>query len=370
MSTLVKSAKAILPHRNRCNRRDFLKGISSTALAAGLVGTSATEAFAAKPKPLKPDALPGELLPPPRISAAPGSEGFWNQIRKAFPLPADYIHMNTGTTGSQPWFSLNNLAVYNLYKSIDPRDWQINLAADYPDLFPSSPSPLAARQTAVAAAYGADPTEIVLSYNTTDACNLIFAGIPWQAGDRIITTTFEHPALAGPIAWARDYHGVAVEWLDTLSISPLPSPNRRYCPGSRRRSGEAGALINTWLSRKFSIRTACACRSKKSVNWRKVTGLILSSIVLMGGDIFPLTVINTEPTSSPARATNGSVAGQAPAFSMSENRATVFRLSLSVISFPMAICSGRLRLITTTVTGPRRPACNHAAKPILRRCMR
>jgi selenocysteine lyase/cysteine desulfurase len=79
------------------------------------------------------------------------------------------------------------------------------------------PSAIAARQAAVAAAYGANPDEIVLSYNTTDACNLIFAGTPWQPGDRIITTTFEHPALAGPIAWARDYMGVEVRIIDIPS---------------------------------------------------------------------------------------------------------------------------------------------------------
>ena len=47
-----------------------------------------------------------------------------------------------------------------------------------------------------------------LSYNTTDACNLIFSGTPWNPGDRIITTSMEHHAIIGPIAWARDYHGV------------------------------------------------------------------------------------------------------------------------------------------------------------------
>ena len=65
--------------------------------------------------------------------------------------------------------------------------------------------------------YGANPDEIVLSYNTTDACNIIFAGTPWEAGDYIITTSFEHPALVGPINWALDYHGVEVK------ILPIPS---------------------------------------------------------------------------------------------------------------------------------------------------
>lgn len=59
--------------------------------------------------------------------------------------------------------------------------------------------------------------EIVLSYNTTDACNITFAGTPWEEGDRIITTSFEHPVLVGPINRTPDYHGVGVK------IVPIPS---------------------------------------------------------------------------------------------------------------------------------------------------
>jgi len=197
------------------NRRDFLKGAASTALVAGFVGPNAAPVLA---QPSKEIERPGKLMPYPQIKGDPAAEKFWKEVSKAFPLPKDYIHMNTGTTGSQPLFSLNNLAVYNAYKGEDPRDWQLNLAADYPDLFPITPSAIAARQAAVAGVYGANADEIVLSYNTTDACNLIFAGTPWQAADRIITTSFEHPALAGPIAWARDYHGVEVVIID------IPSP--------------------------------------------------------------------------------------------------------------------------------------------------
>ncbi|MGZ9196381.1 MAG: aminotransferase class V-fold PLP-dependent enzyme, partial [Candidatus Deferrimicrobiaceae bacterium] len=193
------------------DRRDFLRGVATAALAAGFVGTREAAAIGMPGRLRKgkwgiKHALPDELLPHPEITAARGNERFWHQVRKSFVLPENYIHMNTGTTGSQPLFSLINLGVYNLYKSEDPRDWQTNLETDFPDLF----STITERQNAVAAQYGASPGEIVLSYNTTDACNLIFAGTPWEPGDRIITTQWEHPAMAGPMAWARDYRGVEV----------------------------------------------------------------------------------------------------------------------------------------------------------------
>jgi isopenicillin-N epimerase len=234
-------------------RRDFIKGVGIAALAAGLFDTKEAKAFMGSPgAPHHPGMFGTELQAPPRIKGSPGSDGYWHHVRKAFPLPENYIHMNTGTTGSQPFFSLVNLGVYNLYKSMDPRDWQTNLNADFPDLFAIESSILGAsaigsRQAAVAAAYGANPDEIVLSYNTTDACNLIFAGTPWQRGDRIITTTMEHNAFIGPIAWARDYHGVevviidipsnfvssitvpeVVSWFETELARPLPSGAKQY----------------------------------------------------------------------------------------------------------------------------------------------
>lgn len=214
-------------------RRSFLFGLGSAAAAAGAVGLPLRAVAEADVPPARPrsaraqaawlDQIREGLAAPPQISAQRGSEEFWREVRQAYLLGDDYIHLNTGTTGSQPSFSLRNLAVYNLYKSRDPRDWEANLNSEFPELFPlgvgstGNPSAIAARQAAVAALYGANPDEIVLSYNTTDALNLVFAGTPWHAGDRIITTHWEHPALRGPSAWARDQFGVE------LRVVGLPS---------------------------------------------------------------------------------------------------------------------------------------------------
>ncbi len=206
---------------NGIARRDFLKGIAAAALTAGFIGPSEAQAFINGDKKAA-HILPQDLQPFPTIKARRGTEGFWNQVHKTFILPDDYIHMNTGTTGSQPLFSLVNLGVYNLYKSMDPKDWEKNLNADFPELFPVSSGILGhphwpPDKRAVAAQYGANADEIVLSYNTTDACNLIFAGTPWNPGDRIITTQWEHPALEGPIGWARDYHSVDIKFVNLPS---------------------------------------------------------------------------------------------------------------------------------------------------------
>jgi len=164
--------------------------------------------------------LPTELQPHPTIRGNPADDKFWREVRRAFPLPraGDYCHYNTGTTGSQPFFGINNLAVYNLYKSQDPVQWQANLANDFPDLFQVSAGTGGSHQTQIynelSAQFNGNPDEFVLSYNTSDALLNTTTGIKWNAGDRIITTNMEHSAGEGSIAWARDNYGVSVSFVD------------------------------------------------------------------------------------------------------------------------------------------------------------
>ncbi len=232
--------------KNGVDRRDFIRGMSAAGVAAGLLGMSERKA-AAYPSPRGqshvPPVIHNELLPPPKVSGAPGSEPFWASVREAFILPRNYIHMNTGTTGSQPFFSINNLAVYNLYKSVDPRDWSANIAADFPELFQA----MGDRQAFIANTYGGAAEEFVLEYDTTDGLNIIFSGIPWNPGDRIVTTQLEHNAGNGPMARVRDFLGVNLQivdipsnfvdtitvpqllsWFEPLLMASLPAGNKQY----------------------------------------------------------------------------------------------------------------------------------------------
>ena len=206
----------------RADRRNFLRGAAGGALATGAFVGGTTTLLSS---PLAAQTSASQVVPEmrllahPTITGEPSSAAYWQQVRDAFPLPQNYIHMNTGTTGSQPTFGQNNLAVYNHYKSTDPLHWRQNLAADFPDLFPveGDSNSIEPRQAEIAAMYGANDDEIVLSYNTSDALLLVFSGTPWQPGDRVVTTNLEHSAMLNPLRWARDYHGVDV------SVVQLPA---------------------------------------------------------------------------------------------------------------------------------------------------
>jgi hypothetical protein len=341
------------------DRRDFLKGFASATVAAGLVGPGEVLA-AAKGGP--PGVPPGQfgrnLLPPPTISGPQSGEAYWAKVRKTFSLPDDYIHMNTGTTGSPPQFVVNNLAVYNRYKAEDPLSWGANLAADFPTLFPTSPSATGARQAMVAAVYGANADEIVLSYNTTDACNLIFAGTPWQPGDRIVTTSFEHPALAGPIAWARDTFGVEVVIVDIpsnftadITVADVLGWFDRHC---RHRCPWVREAVPCRLGYLLQERPAPADRGA-GAHWPALTVPIRSSIRPTVGGCCPSTVTPTAPISSPGPDTNGSAAARAQVSSMSAIREKTCRRSRWAISSPTAIHSSPPAPTSRIATGIRLP---------------
>src|SRR4029079_8628207 len=59
---------------------------------------------------------------------------------------------------------------------------------------------LRARARAAAArALGAAESEVALTSSTSQGIGLVCAGLDWQAGGEVITTTEEHPGLLGPL---------------------------------------------------------------------------------------------------------------------------------------------------------------------------
>lgn len=202
-------------------RRGFMKG-------AALGGAASLFAFGANPTLAAPAAVrhpygadpAAGLANVPTIGAS-GGEAFWTEVRNHFGLAQDYVHMNTGTTGSMPLFAQQNLAVMNAYKAADPLNWAKQLAADFPEAFrpDEEGDAVATRQAEIAAMYNANPDEILLTYNTTDGCGIVFTGIPWKTGDRIIVTSMEHAGMMGSVNWAAAFFGVEVVTVPIASMT-------------------------------------------------------------------------------------------------------------------------------------------------------
>jgi cysteine desulfurase/selenocysteine lyase len=67
-----------------------------------------------------------------------------------------------------------------------------------------------ARET-VAGFFKCEPEEVVFTKNTTDGINSVAAGLDWEAGDRVVTTLFEHHANLLPWMKLRDERGVEID---------------------------------------------------------------------------------------------------------------------------------------------------------------
>jgi isopenicillin-N epimerase len=112
----------------------------------------------------------------------------------AFPLDPSRTFMNIGTTGSTPIAVLKNLAANNALIARDPtRTFNTQ-----------------EMRNLIAAGFGADPFEIVMSFNTTDGMSKIINGMQFSPGDEIITTNMEHPGGNSPMGITSDRRGVVL----------------------------------------------------------------------------------------------------------------------------------------------------------------
>jgi len=151
-------------------RRDFFKRVGVSGAAIAGAGAGATLA-------------PLEAL------------AYGGPYDQAFILDRAMTYMNIGTTGSTPRRVLRNLDDNNRLIARDPR-----ASFDRQEM-----------RNQIAKGFGSDPFEIVMSFNTTDGMSKILNGIPWQAGDEIITTNMEHGGGNSPMQLQVDRAGVVLK---------------------------------------------------------------------------------------------------------------------------------------------------------------
>lgn len=84
---------------------------------------------------------------------------------------------------------------------------------------------------------GATPDEIALVESTTEGMNLVFNGIDWRPGDRLVTASIEYPAILVPAFFRARRPGIDVAIAD---VDPQDSPqaildafDRAITPGTR-----------------------------------------------------------------------------------------------------------------------------------------
>ncbi|OEF27534.1 aminotransferase class V-fold PLP-dependent enzyme [Vibrio rumoiensis] len=172
------------------NRRKFIQGSASFAVAAASLGSGVFSTNVAasdwKQNNKHDDKKTSKL---------------WQKVKKEFVLDKKSVYLNTGTTGSMPKHVLEQLEDNN--KIVAQYPW------DMDGKFGSWPY-VSEMVEDIAAGFGANTDEIILSRNTTDGMCSILNGLHFESGDVILTTHHEHVAATSPLNVVKQRFGVEV----------------------------------------------------------------------------------------------------------------------------------------------------------------
>lgn len=128
-------------------------------------------------------------------------------IRADLPSVSSRAFLNTGTFGPLP-----GVAREAMSEHLDWATQQGRIGSAGLDTWHRLEAE--ARQ-AMAAAVGCGAEQLALTHCTTDGVNTVLAGLPWRAGDEVVTGSVEHPGLTEPLAHLAETHGVVVRTVDT-----------------------------------------------------------------------------------------------------------------------------------------------------------
>ena len=130
-------------------------------------------------------------------------------VRAAFPVLEEVTYLNIGTYGIMPQPALKTF---------------IELLSDFESKGVASTVNVGGKanetRERLAKLLGASAKEITFTRDATDGINLVLAGLAWQAGDEVITTTEEHEAMNHPLLYLQATRGIVVR---RVEVSPDPA---------------------------------------------------------------------------------------------------------------------------------------------------
>jgi L-cysteine/cystine lyase len=129
-----------------------------------------------------------------------------NAVRDMLPGVHDTVYLNTGTCGPLPRLAYEEM--------LDELNLDLTKARIDANHFPRIMQHRNETRAAVAAAIGADPTEIAVTSSTTDGMYAAILGYRWQTGDELLVTNIEHPGGLIPSFLAKRRHGLRVRVVD------------------------------------------------------------------------------------------------------------------------------------------------------------
>jgi len=174
------------------------------------------------------------FLPEMALATNPGIEpdadperDFWRQIRAAYSASPTMINLNNGGVSPAPRAALDALDHYNRMCNEAPSYYMWRI-------LDQDREPLRYNLAALA---GADPEEIAINRNATEALNTIIFGLNLKAGDEVVASKYDYPNMMNAWKQREKRDGVRLVWTDL----DLPSEDE-------------DALVRAYLS-KFTGKT-------------------------------------------------------------------------------------------------------------------
>ena len=123
-------------------------------------------------------------------------------LRAGLPATRAGVYLNTGTAGPLPAEAAAAMA--------EAAERELTVGRATRESFEELTARMDEARAVVAAVVGTDVDLVALTHSTTEGVNLALGTIDWRAGDRVVTTSLEHPGVTGPLALLRDRLGVEV----------------------------------------------------------------------------------------------------------------------------------------------------------------
>ncbi len=123
-------------------------------------------------------------------------------LRKDFPITEECIYFNSGWAGPSPTPVVEAVAeTLRREASLGPASKRFLSEVE---------EQITGLRDDLGNLLGARREEFALTHSTGDGLNIVYSGIDWQRGDRVITTNLEHVASVLPLMRLRKYLGVDV----------------------------------------------------------------------------------------------------------------------------------------------------------------
>lgn len=153
--------------------------------------------------------------PTGRLNAPTGtSDEAWADVRARFVLEPGVAYMNNASLGMPPASVAEAVGVGYEALSREPLRAKNELSATIADRVVPG----------LASLLGADPDELALTRNASEALHLASFGVRVRRGDEVLTTTQEHPAGLRPWEMRAERHGVVLKKI--FVPSPLESADQ------------------------------------------------------------------------------------------------------------------------------------------------